>query len=197
MHAIGDEAARMALDVIDEIEVACRPRIEHAQQLHPSDIPRFRGRIASMQPLHKADDCRYVRKRMGDERLAGTFAFQSLSDAGAILAFGSDWPVVSCDPLQGMRAAITGLTFDEKPFGVEQNLSVEQTLRAYTQGAAFALGVEDAGILKIGAVGDLVILDRDPFSADWRNAPPEVSATIAGGQIVYDARQQRDAEVKV
>ena len=193
MHAIGDEAARLALDVIDGIDSERRPRIEHAQQLDLADIPRFRGRIASMQPLHKADDCRYVQKRLGSERLAGTFAFRTLADAGAILAFGSDWPVVSPDPLLGIRTAVTGLLVDGTRFGEQENLTVEEALRAYTGGAAYALGMDDAGILRPGALGDLVMFDRDPFEADWEQQPPRVAMTIVGGTVVYDVTASQRA----
>ena len=196
MHAIGDAAARLALDAIEMIETgsdqplddpAIAPRIEHAQQIDPSDIARFRGRIASMQPLHKADDCRYVRKRLGAERIRGSFAFRSLLEAGAHLAFGSDWPVVSPDPVLGMRAAITGLTADGKVFAPEQNLTPEEALRAYTADAASALGLSEAGILAPGALADLVVFDCDPLTADWVKAPPKVVMTIVGGEVVYDA----------
>jgi hypothetical protein len=186
MHAIGDEAARRALDVLDQLPREVRGRIEHAQQLDPVDIPRFRGRIASMQPLHKADDGRYVRQRLGESRLGGTFAFRRLLEAGAILAFGSDWPVVSPDPVLGMRAAITGLTLDGAPFAPDQNLTVEETLRAYTLGAAVALGLNEAGRLAPGCLGDCIMFDRDPFSADWVHAPPRVAMTVVGGEVVYD-----------
>lgn len=188
MHAIGDEAARLALDVIDRIGTGCRPRIEHAQQIDLADIPRFRGRIASMQPLHKADDCQYVRKRLGDARLAGTFAFRRLLDAGAILAFGSDWPVVSPDPMLGVRTAVTGLLMNGDRFGTQENLTVEESLAAYTRGAACALGMDDAGVLRVGALGDLVIWDRDPFAIDWTRELPHAVKTIVDGRIVYDAQ---------
>jgi predicted amidohydrolase YtcJ len=198
MHAIGDEAARLALDMaqavagIDRVnERDSRPRIEHAQQIDAEDIPRFRGRIASMQPLHKADDARYVERRLGSERTAGTFAFRRLLDAGAMLAFGSDWPVVSCDPILGMRAAITGLTLDDKPFGIEQNLTVEETLRAYTAGAAHCLQLDAlTGVLSEGMLGDLVMFDIDPFTADWAKRPPRVIMTVIGGEVMFDATQE-------
>jgi hypothetical protein len=190
MHAIGDEAVRLALKVAEQVECEFpgpHVRIEHAQQIDAADIPRFRGRIASMQPLHKADDCRYVRRRLGDARLGGTFAFRRLLDAGAILAFGSDWPVVSPDPLRGVRAAVTGLTLDGEPFAPDQNLLVEEALAAYTRGAAAALGLADAGRLRPGCAGDLVMFDRDPFDADWAADPPRIALTVAGGEVVYDA----------
>ena len=188
MHAIGDEAARLALEVIERLDPAARVRIEHTQQIHESDVPRFRGVIASMQPLHKADDCRYVRRRLGPDRLGGTFAFRGLLDAGAVLAFGSDWPVVSCDPLEGVRAAVTGLTADGDVFGADQNLTVAEALRAYTSDAAFALRLDDAGVLRPGKLGDVAIVDRDPFEVAWASVLPKVVTTIAGGRVVYDCR---------
>lgn len=194
MHAIGDAAVRMALDAADAAERVNRgrrakPRIEHAELIAPADVPCFGQRIASMQPLHKADDGRYAAHRLGEDRMDRFFLFRSLEQAGAILAFGSDWPVVDCDPLAGMRSAITGLTFDGGACRPEQNLSVESALRAYTTGAARALQLDDAGSLRIGAWGDCVLLDRDPFSADWKTQPPRVLMTIVGGEVVYDARE--------
>jgi predicted amidohydrolase YtcJ len=194
MHAIGDAAARAALDAIDsvpkDLAECVRPRIEHAQQLHLSDIKRFKrpGTIASMQPLHRADDGRYALRRMGPQRIDGTFAFRRLKDAGAHLAFGSDWPIVSCDPFAGIRAAVTGLTLDGQPFCADQNLTVEESLRAYTIEAAHALHFESAvGSIEVGKCADLVILDRDPFDADWVNDPPRALMTIVDGEIVHDA----------
>jgi predicted amidohydrolase YtcJ len=190
MHAIGDEAVRMALDALDSLPArmrdGSRPRIEHAQQVDAADIPRFRGVIASMQPLHKADDGRYLPQRIGLDRVKGSFPFRSLADAGALLAFGSDWPVVSCDPILGMRAAITGLTLDDQSFAPEQNLTVEESLRAYTRNAAYCLGMP-AGVLTEGLHGDCVMFDIDPFTADWVHRPPRVCMTIVGGKVVFDA----------
>lgn len=186
LHAIGDEAARAALDAIDGIDASCRPRIEHAQQVDPHDLPRFAGVIVSMQPLHKADDGRYLRERLGERRLAGSFAFRTLRRCGGRLAFGSDWPVVSCDPLAGIRAAVTGLTLDGEVFGARENLTVEEALEAYTAGAAYALGLDEAGCLRPGALGDLVVFDRDPFSADWAAERPRIVMTVVGGVVVYD-----------
>ncbi|MHC4991761.1 MAG: amidohydrolase [Planctomycetota bacterium] len=185
VHAIGDEAARLALDALEGIAPARRPRIEHAQQIDPGDISRFAGIIASMQPLHKADDGRFVRARVGDRRLGGTFAFRTLLDAGARLAFGSDWPVVSCDPLAGMATAVTGRTLDGKACLTEQNLESEEALRAYTSGSAYALGLDDAGVLRRGALGDLVVLEGDPLAG----GSPRVLVTVVGGNVVYDAER--------
>jgi len=191
IHAIGDGAARMALDAV---EAAVRvtpgappPRIEHAQQIDLADVGRFRGVIASMQPLHRAEDGPYAPRRVGETRLAGSFAFRRLLDAGATLAFGSDWPVVSCDPMAGIRAAVTGLTVEGAVFGADQNLSVEEALRAYTSGAARALGMKDAGVIRPGGLADFVVLDRDPLTADWIADPPQVRMTIVGGRVRYDS----------
>jgi predicted amidohydrolase YtcJ len=197
MHAIGDEAARIALDVMDAIGHDSRGRIEHAQQIDVADLPRLRGRIVSMQPLHKADDCRYVRARLGDDRLAGTFAFRKLLDAGAVLAFGSDWPVVSCDPLLGIRTAVTGMTLDDEVFSADQNLTVEESLRAYTREAAFCLGMNDAGILTPGMHGDLVMFDCDPFGANWVNSPPRIVMTVSAGRVVYENATAAHASAQI
>jgi hypothetical protein len=188
VHAIGDEAIALALDAIVDVDDAARPRIEHVQHVSDADIDCFAGVIASMQPLHKAHDCRDVERRLGPARLAGTFAFRDLLDAGAILAFGSDWPVVSCDPLAGIRAAVTGLTLDGRVAGPEQNLTLDEALAAYTTGAAYACRMDRAGVLRPGAAGDAVVLDRDPCGCDWADDPPRVLMTIAGGQVAYDGR---------
>ena len=141
-----------------------------------------------MQPLHKADDCRYAGKRVGKARLAGTFAFRALKDAGAILAFGSDWPIVSPDPIAGMQVAITGKLFDDSTFAPEQNLSVEEALTAYTQGAAHALHLDQSS--------DVVMWERDPFEADWLNNPPRAVLTVCDGDVTFDQRKihRRGAE---
>ncbi|MCP3904670.1 MAG: amidohydrolase [Planctomycetes bacterium] len=187
MHAIGDGAVRLALDVVAGLDPAAHARIEHAQQIDPEDLPRFADVFASMQPLHKADDGRFAERRVGTGRLGGCFPFRRLLDAGARLAFGSDWPIVSCDPLAGIRSAVTGLTTDGASFRTDQNLGVAEALAAYTSGAAGALRMDHAGTVAPGADADLVVLDRDPFTADWIDAPPRVVLTIAGGAVVYDA----------
>lgn len=193
MHAIGDAAVSMALDVLDGIECPVPARIEHAQQIDAADIPRFAGRIASMQPLHKADDGRYAVKRLGESRMRGFFPFRQLLDTGAILAFGSDWPIVSCDPMLGIRAAVTGLTLDGQPVRTEENLTVKESLQAYTKDAAHALGLDDASTLEPGKLADLVMLDRNPFETDWTKDTPKVLMTMVGGEVVYDALQPASA----
>lgn len=199
IHAIGDEAVRVVLDAVAGIDAKCPPRLEHVQQIDPEDIPRFRGVIASMQPLHKADDARYVTRRLGKVRLKGFFAFRELLEAGAVLAFGSDWPVVSCDPLLGIRCAVTGLSVDDEVFTPEHNITIEEALRAYTVDAAYALGCEEVGVLKPGMLGDLVMLDTDLMPSEWdprKSGGPggpggRVLLTAVGGEVRYDAKEIR------
>lgn len=189
MHAIGDEAARLALDAIEASDGPGMPiaRVEHAQTLDPRDIPRFAGRIASMQPLHKAYDARSAATRLGAARMDRFFAFRALVDAGAILAFGSDWPIVSPDPIAGMAAAITGRDLDGRVVRGEENLSPAEALAAYTAGAARCLGLEGHGALRLGGPADLVVLDRDPLATDWDRERPRVLATIVGGRATFVA----------
>jgi predicted amidohydrolase YtcJ len=187
MHAIGDAAVELALDVMDGLDHAAPAVIEHAQIVRGQDMPRMSGRLLSMQPLHLADDGRFAERRLGRARLPGVYAFRTLLDAGARLAFGSDWPVVSCDPVPGIAAAVTGRTLDGEVFQPEQTLTVEEALLAYTTGAAEALRCPGLGHLTPGAPGDLVIWDEDPFDADWAAQPPRVAATVVGGRVVYSA----------
>jgi len=168
-------------------------RIEHVQHLLPGDIARFAslGVVASMQPLHKADDGRYAEKAIGADRCRTSYAFRSLLDAGASLAFGSDWPVVSVSPFLGMHAAVTGKTLDGKVFVPEQNITIEEALRAYTQGGAFAAGDEARlGRIKADNLADFVILSEDVLAL-----PPEaigkivVKETYVNGRRVYPTAQ--------
>ncbi len=194
-HAIGDQANHMLLDAYQAVADANGPRpdrrqrVEHAQHLLPGDIPRFAdpGVVASMQPFHKADDGRYAERAIGPERCKTSYAFRSLLDAGAVLAFGSDWPVVTLNPLKGIRAAVTGKTLDGKTFVPEQNITAEEALRAYTVGGAYAAGDEDRlGRIKAGYLADFVILADDILSAD-----PEqigaigIKATYVNGLMVW------------
>ncbi|MEO0652179.1 MAG: amidohydrolase, partial [Planctomycetota bacterium] len=193
VHAIGDRANRTLLDwygaLSPEQRGALRPRVEHAQHLDPEDVPRFAelGVVASMQPLHKADDGRYAQARLGPERCESSYAFRDLLDSGAVLAFGSDWPVVSCDPWRGIAAAVTGRTLDGARFTPEQSLTVEEALRAYTTGAAHALHSERfSGRLTPGYVADLVVLDDDVLAARTHAeiVGTRVRATLLDGDVV-------------
>ncbi len=187
MHAIGDRAARIALDAADlarkrlpETTAADAPRFEHMQSLHPVDAARMRGRFASMQPLHKADDARGAITRLGTARLPRFFPFRALLEAGATLAFGSDWPIVSPDPLRGMRAAITGLDLDGRPFATEQNLSVEEVLWGYTRDAARMLSLP-SGVIAPSYAADFTLLGEDPFAWNWQDGTPKILATFVDG----------------
>ncbi len=168
---------------------AYRCRGEHAQHLLPQDIDRFGrlGVIASMQPYHKADDGRYAEKRIGYERCKTSYAFKSLLDSGAVVCFGSDWPVVSNSPFLGIHAAVTGKTLDGKIFVPEQNITVEQALRCYTTSAAYACFMEDRlGMIKPGYLADIVILNEDVLSIPVeRIAHLTVYTTIVGGAIAW------------
>jgi predicted amidohydrolase YtcJ len=201
VHAIGDQANRTLLDIYERVQHEDGPRdrrfrIEHAQHLAPPEIPRFGrlGVIASMQPYHAIDDGRWAERFIGAERAKGTYAFRSLLDGNARLAFGSDWFVAPPTPLQGIYGAVTRRTLDgAHPGGwvPEQKISVEDALRAYTTGAAYAEFTEkDKGILSRGMLADMVLIDRD-----LTRVPPEtirdarIVATVVGGRVVYDREQ--------
>ena len=174
IHAIGDEANKLILDIYQQVAQKNgardrRLRIEHAQHLRPGEIKRFGPQkvIASMQPYHCADDGRWADKRIGPERAKGTYAFRSLLDTGAVLAFGSDWTVAPLNPMTGLKAAVTRRTLDGKhPNGwvPEQKITLEEAIRAYTVGSAYAEFQETVkGTLTPGKLADVVILDRDIF----------------------------------
>jgi predicted amidohydrolase YtcJ len=187
MHAIGDEAARLALDAADASDGHPIVRIEHAQTVHRDDLARFAGRIASMQPLHKAYDARTAPARLGPHRMDRFFSFRSLRDHGATLAFGSDWPIVSPCPIRSMHAAITGLDVDGKPCRTDENLTPAEALEAHTRGAARCLDAADLGDLEPGFRADFTVLDRDPIPCDWSRERPRVLATAVGGRFTFVA----------
>jgi len=190
MHAIGDAAARLALDVIEasdsvDLPESASARIEHAQTVAPVDLPRFRNRFASMQPLHKAFDARSALSRLGPDRMNRFFPFRTLRDHGARVAFGSDWPIVSADPILGIAAAVTGRDVNGTVVRNEESLGVHESIDAYTVSAAACLGAIDVGVLRPGALADLVVLDQDPHECDWNRERPRVLATIMGGRVTY------------
>jgi len=212
VHAIGDQANHEVLSVYERLSprlkdctldwaMSGRPipcvRIEHVQHLLPGDIGRFAkiGVVASMQPLHKADDGRYAEAAIGKERCKTSYAFRSLLDAGATLAFGSDFPVVTLDPFKGMHAAVTGRTLDGKVFVPEQNIKVEEALTAYTRGGGAACGESSRlGVIQVGALADFAILNDDILSMKPDDLPNTwVAYTYVGGKQVWpgtsDARK--------
>ena len=200
VHAIGDRANAMLLGFFEEAirrhgARDRRFRIEHAQHLRQQDIPRFAalGVVPSMQPYHAIDDGRWAGHRLDTARLRGTYAFKSLLNARARLAFGSDWTVAPLDPLLGIYAAVTRRTIDGlNPGGwfPEQKISLEEALRAYTNGVAHAGFLDDrTGILRSGMLADIVVLDRDLFQVPPEDiAKAHVVTTIVGGRVVYDQR---------
>src|SRR5437899_4373980 len=172
VHAIGDRANAILLSIYDSVARAHGPRdrrfrIEHAQHLRPQEIPLFGDLhvIASMQPYHAIDDGRWVEQRIGPVRIRTTYAFRTLLDTGARLAFGSDWTVAPLDPLLGVYAAVSRRTLDgQNPNGwiPEQKIGVDETLHAYTSGNAFATFDERTrGVLAPGYDADVVVLDRN------------------------------------
>jgi hypothetical protein len=201
VHAIGERANALLLQIFDSVAKAHGPndrrfRVEHAQHLRREDIGRFGqlGVVASMQPYHAIDDGRWAEKRIGPERIKTTYAFRSLLDQGAILAFGSDWTVAPISPILGIYGAVTRRTLDGKnPAGwvPEEKITVEEALRAYTVGNAYGVFAEDRrGKLVPGYLADLVLLDRD-----LTRIPPEeieqaqVKATVVGGRVVFSATE--------
>jgi len=199
VHAIGDRAIRAQLDIYERVAAENgardrRFRIEHAQHLSAPDVPRFArlGVIASAQPYHAIDDGRWAERAIGAERAALTYAFRSLLDAGARLAFGSDWFVAPPTPLEGIYAAVTRRTLDGRHPGgwvPAQRITVEEALHAYTRAAAYA-SFDDAntGSLTAGRLADFAVIDRDitriPAEAI---ADARVTMTVAGGRVVFDA----------
>jgi predicted amidohydrolase YtcJ len=195
VHAIGDRANAELLDAFAAAEKANGPRDrrfrdEHAQHTRAQDIPRFAalGVVASMQPYHAADDGRWAEGRVAPEVLATSYAWRSLLDAGAKLAFGSDWPVAPVSALLGIDAAVHRRTLDGKhPDGwfPAQRISVAEAVAAYTRTAAWADHRErDEGTLEPGKLADIAVLTRDIF-ADPDIAAARVAMTIVGGRVVY------------
>ncbi len=198
-HAIGDLAMDDVLDIYaDTVRTNGardrRFRIEHAQHITPSSIPRFARQdvIASVQPFHAIDDGRWAVKRIGEERLKGTYAFHALMASGTRVTFGSDWPVAPIDPLVGVYAAATRETIDgANPQGwlPDQKVGAEQALVAYTSANAHAGFQEDRlGQVRTGYYADLVILDGDPLAVDAEKIRDiKVLRTIVGGKERYTA----------
>jgi predicted amidohydrolase YtcJ len=200
IHAIGDHANAELLDFYAEAArvhkgADARFRIEHAQHLRQADIRRFGqlGVVPVMQPYHAIDDGRWAYKRLDTLRLRGTYAFRSLLATNAHVAFGSDWTVAPLSPILGIYAAVTRRTLDGKNPGgwfPEEKVTLEQALRAYTAGVAYAGFMEGrTGILRPEMLADIVLLDRDLFAVPAESLTTvRVQATIAGGRVVYERR---------
>lgn len=192
VHAIGDAANSLVLDVISELQDGSvdRSRIEHAQVLRPGDIERFAGLgvIASVQPTHAVADRDLVDRYWGS-RGRYAYAFRSLMNAGVVLAFGSDLPVDVMDPLVGLRAAVhRGKDGGDCSWYPEERLSPEEAVRAHTWGSCYALGEEDRrGTLAPGMLADFVVLSHDIMAGGLDEC--RVEMTVVGGEVVYDRRE--------
>lgn len=204
IHAIGDKGNHLTLNALAKAREVngirdSRHRSEHAQVLTDADIPRFAalGVIASMQPTHCITDKRFAEKRIGLVRCRGAYAWRRLLDAGAKIAFGTDYAVEPLDPLEGLYAAVTRKDRAGEPgegWFADQRLTMEEAIELYTLGAAYAEFMEDRkGMIKSGYLGDLVIFDRDLLTIQPdRIMSARVDTTIVGGRIVYQ-RAETDA----
>lgn len=197
VHAIGDRAISMTLDIFTQIEKANgkrdrRWRIEHSQHMAAKDFVRYArlGVIASVQPYHAIDDGRWAEARIGPDRVKRTYAFRTFLDNGVRLAFGTDWSVAPLSPMWTVYAAVTRATLDGKnPDGwvPEQKLTVAEAIEAYTMGSAYAEFQEkEKGSITPGKLADFVVVSDDLFKippAAIRNV--KIEATFLGGKLVY------------
>lgn len=204
-HAIGDAANTQVISVYEQLSKKYgrdrRWRIEHFQIADPKDIPRLApaGIIASMQPTHQTSDRLMAEKRLGPNRLAGAYAWQSVLKSGAKLAFGTDFPIESPNPFPGLAAAISRQDMEGQPPGgwiPSERLTLEQALGAYTRGAAYAGFAEDRiGALEPGKWADFIIIDRDPTKVDPQElARTEVLETWVAGKKVWENAAPTAAE---
>jgi len=199
VHAIGDRAVRESLDAFEGTHRDRRHHIAHLQVVHPDDRPRFAalGVAATMQPLWAVYDeqmADLTLPYLDEQQSRWQYPFADLARSGAPLAAGSDWPVSSPDPLQGIHVAVNRRAYDDpgpagtEPFLPEQALDVTQAFAAYTSGSARVNHLDRTGRVAPGMLADLVVLDRDPFGT-----PPEeigaasVRATYVDGQPVHQA----------
>jgi predicted amidohydrolase YtcJ len=194
VHAIGDRANTLALDVLSTLDPALRHRIEHAQVLRQEDVERFAkgGVIASFQPTHATSDMPWAEQRLGVERVRFAYAWRSLLDSGAHVAFGSDFPVEDPNPMLGLYAARTRQDLAGQPPGgwlPEQRVSGEEALAGFTSGAAYAAFAEDhRGQLREGFDADLLVLPVDPVSGEPKSvAAMKVLITVVNGVDVFRA----------
>ena len=196
VHAIGDRANREVLDIFEGLfksnpsSISRRWRIEHAQHLHPDDIPRFGklGVIASMQAVHCTSDAVFVPKRLGMRRSKeGAYVWKSLLESGAVVTNGTDAPVEDVNPLDSFYASVTRELADGVTFFPEQAMSREEAIRAYTIDAAYSAFEETSkGSLVAGKLGDVVVLSKDLIKCPANEIKDaKVEMTIVGGKIVY------------
>lgn len=197
VHAIGDKGNNWVLNAFEKaIKVNgkrdSRHRIEHAQTLQLSDIPRFAslGVIASMQPTHCISDKKFCEKRIGPERAKGAYAWKSLADASAILAFGTDYQVEPLNPMEGLYAAVTRkdrLGEEGEGWYPEQKIKMEDAIRYYTLGSSYSQFMDNRkGMIKTGFLADIVIVDKDLLAIPENEImKTKVDYTITGGKVVF------------
>lgn len=193
VHAIGDRANRETLDLFERAldgDRGQRWRIEHAQHLHPDDVPRFAelGVIASMQAVHCTSDGPWVPDRLGDERSAeGAYVWRKLIDSGAVVTNGTDAPVEDVDPIASFHAAVSRRMENGEVFQEHQRMTREEALRSYTLDAAYSAFEEDRkGSLEVGKLADVTVLSRDVMTVPEEEIPgTEVLYTIVGGRVAY------------
>src|SRR5438874_8069412 len=210
-HAIGDKAVRLALDAYQNAAETnhtddARPRIEHIETISAQDIPRFgkQGVIASFQPLHAYPDDDTLKiwaRNVGPERAQRAWVWRSIESTGGLLAFGSDWPVVTLNPWPGVQNALTRQTTEGDPrdgFVPKERISLEDAIKAYTLGAALAGRREKTeGSIEPGKLADLIVLSQDLFKI-----PPteigktEVLLTMVGGKVVYSSPRWATAAIR-
>jgi predicted amidohydrolase YtcJ len=201
VHAIGDRANAIVLDAFEKLARDRGPRdrrarIEHAQVVRDADKPRFAraGVIASIQPSHCIDDMRWAEKRIGADRVKIAYAFKSFADAGARIAFGTDWYVEPLNPMIGLYAAVTRQFPDGTPAGgwfPEERITMAQAIEYYTLGSAYAEFAETRkGSITEGKLADVVLLSNDLFNIPPRDIlTTRPVLTIVGGRVVYDAQR--------
>jgi predicted amidohydrolase YtcJ len=201
-HAIGDRAVRLALDAYEHAQARngtkdTRPRVEHIETITAVDIPRFGtlGAIASFQPLHAYPDDDTLKiwaRNAGPDRAGRAWVWHSIEATGGRLAFGSDWPVVTLSPWPGVENALTRQTTEGDPPGgwlPKERISLEDTIKAYTLGAAIAGRREKTeGSLEAGKLADLIVLSQNLFEIPAnQTGKTEVVLTMVGGRVVYRA----------
>ncbi|MEU9196492.1 amidohydrolase [Streptomyces hundungensis] len=199
-HALGDRAVREALDAVQAARekngwTDTRPHLAHLQIVHPDDIDRFRalGATANIQPLwasHEPQMDELTIPFLGAERAGWQYPFAALLRSGATVAAGSDWPVSSPDPMQGIHTAVNRIAPGEKGpvFLPEQRIGLTAAFAAYTSGTAYVNHLDDTGSIRAGALADLAVLDRDPYAGPAQEiGETRVLATYVGGRRVHDA----------
>lgn len=187
MHAIGDEAVLAGIKIVRQFDDQVRASIEHAEIVTPAVLEALKkvpGIRLSVQPLHRADDAMFIETALGSDRASHLLPLAELVDSGARLSFGTDWPVVSVDPIESMAAAITGSNVEGKPFYSEQKIEVEQALRSYSAEAAEVAHLDHVGTLSTGQAADFIAWDEDPFQLDWTRKRPRITATFLAGELV-------------